>query len=105
MPPGPIFDVDSKRSRLLDLQNKASAPDLWSDADAARKVLAEAARLEDDLTLYDRLASRLQDLETLNELAVEEGDEAASDEVSGGVEKLRRELADLDERILLRREH
>jgi peptide chain release factor 2 len=105
MPPGPIFDVDAKRSRLTELQAKASAPDLWSDPDQARALLAQIARLEDDISLYDRLAGRIEDLQVLNELAQSEGDESAAREVSDGVEALRRELEELDERTLLSGEY
>ncbi len=41
--------VDEARARLHELEQQASAPDLWDDADRARKVTSELARVRDDV--------------------------------------------------------
>ena len=45
--------------------------------------MAELSRLEDDLKIYDRLASRLEEASILHSLAQEEGDEATGAEAEG----------------------
>ena len=48
------------------LETEASRPDLWDDPDLARKVNGELAACTEDLELFDRLSSRLEDAETLH---------------------------------------
>lgn len=99
--PGPIFDVDAKRSQLSDLQQRATAPDLWDDQDAAKSLLAELARVEDDVKLVDDLTRRHEDLQTLFELAHAEDDPSVEDEIRQGIDELQRRVDDLDVRTLL----
>jgi peptide chain release factor 2 len=99
--PGPIFDVEAKRARLAELQQQAAAPNLWDDADAARALLGQLARLEDDLKLFDDLVRAHDDLVTLNELSQSENDPSVEAEIKGGVESLRARLDDLEVRTLL----
>src|SRR6266496_6596830 len=66
------FDLDAKRRELSALREQAAAPDLWEDPDRARRLMRRMAEVEGDLGEVDRLSRYLSDLETLNELAVEE---------------------------------
>ena len=67
--------------------------------------MAELAAVEDDLNVYDSFAAKLDDLTVLNELAIEESDESTAAEVGHGLEELRRELDELETRVLLSGEH
>jgi peptide chain release factor 2 len=67
--------------------------------------MAELSAVEDDLRVHDSFAAKLDDLTVLNELATEEDDEATAAEVEAGLAELRRELADLEIRVLLSGEH
>src|SRR6476619_5338233 len=64
--------IDDLRARRPQLETEASRPDLWDDADVARKVTGELSQVSDDLDLWDGLAARIADAETLAELAREE---------------------------------
>ena len=97
--------IEEARTRLVDLEKQASDPSLWDDPDAARKVTTELSRVKDDVDLVDGLERRLSDLETLDELAREEGDESLEDEIAGGVAALDRDLAALDLQALFTGEH
>ncbi|MBA3622219.1 MAG: peptide chain release factor 2 [Actinomycetota bacterium] len=99
------FDLDAKRRRLTELQAKAGAPDLWNDPAQAQKVMGELAAVEDDLRVHDDFAQRLEDLTVLNELALEEDDNDTAAEVGAGLEGLRRQLTELEIRVLLSGEH
>ena len=61
--------VEEARTRLTELEEQASAPDLWNDSEHARKVTSELASVRDDVQLIDDLDQRVSDLETLYELA------------------------------------
>jgi peptide chain release factor 2 len=97
--------VDAARARLGELEAEVSRPDLWDDPAAARRVNTEMARLGDDVELIDGLDERVSDLETLHELGREEGDDSVEPELEAGVEKLARELDQLELRALFTGEH
>src|SRR5690606_35551809 len=61
--------VDELRARRAQLEAEAARPDLWDDADKAKRVTAELAAVNDDIAQYESLARRLDDAETLHELA------------------------------------
>jgi peptide chain release factor 2 len=64
-------------------------------------VTRELAAVEDDVRLHDGFAQRLEDLETLNLLAQEEGDEESAEEVAAGLQALEGDFAELEVRVLL----
>ena len=70
--------VDELRARRPQLETEASRPDLWDDPDRARTVTGELSSVTDDLDRYDALGSRIDDAETLAELAREEHDDQLS---------------------------
>ena len=59
------------------------------------------AEVEGDVGVVERLSRQLSDLETLNELAVEEDDDATAAEVDQGLATLTRETGDLEVLALL----
>jgi peptide chain release factor 2 len=73
--------IDELRARRPQLEAEASRPDLWDDAERAKRVTSELAGVIDDLDHYEGLAGRLEDADTLYELARDESDEAALAEV------------------------
>ena len=97
--------IDDARARSAQLETEASRPDLWDDPEEARKVTTELSQLRDDVDLFDGLASRLDDAETLFELAREEDDESQEAEIADAVSGLSRELDDLELRSLFSGEH
>ena len=84
------LDIDGARARMGDLESEVSRPDLWDDPDAARAVTTELSQLRDDVELVDGLAGQVSDLETLAQLAREEGDESFEAEIEEGIGSLRR---------------
>src|SRR5947209_8276621 len=97
--------IDDARARVAELEEQASAPDLWSDTDNARKVNSELAQVRDDVELIDGLQQRVSDLETLYELAREEGDESLEGEIEEGLRSVRVELDKMELRALFSGEH
>ena len=97
--------IDAARVRLVELEKEASDPALWDDPEAARKVTTELSRLKNDIDLVDGLDGRLSDMETLDELAREEGDESQEGEIAEGLASIDRELAALDLQALFTGDH
>ena len=91
--------------RLGELEQQASKPDLWDDADAALKITTEMSRVRGDVELIDGFERRISDLETLYELSREEADDSVEPEIADGVSALGRDLKALDLRALFSGEH
>jgi len=68
--------IEELRQRRPQLETEASRPDLWDDQDLAKKVTGELSAAVADIELFDGLVQRVDDAETLAELAREEGDES-----------------------------
>jgi peptide chain release factor 2 len=99
------LDIAAARARIVELEEAVSRPDLWDDQAEARKVTTELARARDDVELVDGLDGQVSDLETLAELAREEGDESIESEIETGMRALSRELDTLELRALFTGEH
>src|ERR1700704_6367441 len=99
------LQIDAGRTRLAELEQDASRPDLWNDQEQARKVTTELARVRDDLELIDGLEERLSELETLFQLGTEEGDDSVEPEVDTGITTLVGDLDRLELRALFSGEH
>jgi peptide chain release factor 2 len=97
--------IDDARARLAELEEQASAPDLWDDADRARQVTSDMASVREDVELMDDLDRRLSDVQTLYELAREEDDASFESEIAGNVAQLQRDLDKLELRALFSGEH
>ena len=100
---GAIFDADRKRSKVLELEKKASHPEFWNNQEEAQSVLQTRSRLERDIELDARLAREGQDIRALAELA-EEGEDVIS-ELESEVRKLEQETQHTEIRMLLSGEH
>jgi peptide chain release factor 2 len=97
--------VDAARTRVEELEVEVSKPDLWDDQERAKKVNSELAQLSEDVAVVDGLDNTVSDLETLAELAREEGDESVESEIDTGIAELSRELDTLELRALFTGEH
>ncbi|MBI1843028.1 MAG: peptide chain release factor 2 [Actinobacteria bacterium] len=97
--------IDVQRARFVELETAASRPDLWDDRDEARRVTSELSNVRDDLAIVDGLMADLGDIETLYELAREEGDDSFEEEIAGGIVALSTQLDDLELRSLFAGEH
>ena len=95
-----FLDIDGKTAELVELRAEASAPDLWDDQDRARQVTSRLARHEQTIALVDDLASSIEDVGVLLELAIEEGDGGSLAEVEGELGRLGTELAVLERESL-----
>ena len=97
--------VAEARARIEELEVEVSKPDLWDDQDRARAVNTELSQLQEDVTLVDQLDGTISDLETLAELAREEGDDSIEEEIRTGLAALGRQLDNLELRALFTGEY
>ena len=92
-------------ARQPQLEAEMSRPDLWDDADAARRVQTELTEVNDDLELFASLGADLEDAETLVELADEENDDSLEDEIVEALAQLAERFATLELRSLFSGEY
>jgi peptide chain release factor 2 len=97
--------VDQLRGRRPQLEAEASRPDLWDDADKARRVTSELAAVNDDLSAFAALSGRLEDAQTLYELARDEGDEASLGEVEQSLSAIDADLRRVELQSMFSGEH
>ncbi|MCU1371822.1 MAG: peptide chain release factor 2 [Ilumatobacteraceae bacterium] len=97
--------IDELRARQPQLETEASRPDLWDDADQARRITGELSSVNDDLEHYDGLAERIEEVETLAELAEEEDDDSVTSEIEAALTSLAADFGALELRSLFTGEH
>lgn len=90
--------IGELRSRLPQLETEMGRPDLWDDAERARQVQTEFSSVREDLDLYDRLSSEVDDLEVMLEMSAE--DPSFADEATALSKKLSEEFNRLELRAL-----
>lgn len=100
-----VFDVPTTEAEIAELEQQASAPDLWDDQANAQKVTSRLSFLQGELRRMHELKSRVEDLPVMFELAEAEGDEGAMDEAVAELAKLEKDVGDLEVRTLLSGEY
>ena len=97
--------VEQLRARRPQLEAEASRPDLWDDADRARRVTGELSAVTDDIEQYEQLAGRVDDAETLHELGRDEGDDDTLAEVERSLAGIDADLRRIELRSMFAGEH
>jgi peptide chain release factor 2 len=100
-----VMRVDDLRREVAELEQKAAAPDLWNDVEAAQALTSRLSYLQGDLRRVEELRSRLDDVGLLHEMAAEEGDEATTAETERELASIRTVLDELEVRTLLSGEY
>ena len=100
-----VTDVDALSARIGDLEAQAAAPDLWDDPEAAQKVTSALSHAQAEKRRLSELASRIDDLEVMVELAAEEADADARIEAEAEFASIRQALDELEVRTLLSGEY
>ena len=93
---GGIFDVDSKQAKLEKIIEQLSDPAIWDDPKKAQELNKEKVHIEKELTKFNVLESAIQDSIELTEIAIEEEDNSALEEISNEIIKNESTLRDLE---------
>jgi peptide chain release factor 2 len=99
------LDLAGKRGRMIELEAEMARPDLWDDQNHAREVTTEFGRVSDDIKVLDGLAQRIDDAETLFELAAEESDESQEAEIEREIAEVSAAFDQLELRSLFTGEY
>jgi len=93
------------RNRIIELESEMQRPDLWDDADLAKRVNTEYADVKDDLDTFDGLAGKLDDADVLHDMARELDDESQEAEIESELVAIKAKLDQLELRSLFTGEH
>ena len=89
------------KDEIDELEQKATEPGFWNDMDKSQKVLQRTKSLKTKLEKFESLEGQWEDVLTLNQLGLEEGEESIIPEVEEGIRKLREDFQKLRLETLL----
>jgi peptide chain release factor 2 len=98
---GGVFDFDSKKKRLEELNQLTSKPDFWNDADKAQTVLKEQAGIKNALDSWEKHRADLEEARFFLDLSKDEKSEEALNEAAAKVGKVAEELAEVELKQML----
>jgi peptide chain release factor 2 len=100
-----VLDLDTMRKEAATLEERAAAPDLWNDAEAAQRVTSRLSYVQGEIRRAEALRRRVDDLSVLAELAADEGDDEVLAEAEAELESLRTAIGEAEVRTLLSGEY
>jgi peptide chain release factor 2 len=100
-----VLDVPAMRREASDLEQQASAPDLWNDTEHAQQVTSRLSYVQGEIRRLEDLRRRVDDAQVLWELAEEADDAAARAEAEAEVTALQGAIDELEVRTLLSGEY
>ncbi len=100
-----VTDLASLESQIADLEQQASAPDLWDDQDKAQQVTSNLSRAKAEHDRVTGMDTRIDDLEALVELGQEENDAETMVEAERELAGVKKAVGELEVRTLLSGEY
>lgn len=97
--------IEPKKERIQDLDYQMAAPGFWDDLDKAQKVAQEANNLKSEVDTFTSLETKVDDLDTLWEMAMEEKDDTLVSEMESELEGAKHTLSELELGMLLSDEY
>lgn len=87
-----LFDISGKNVEIKALDNEIAKEGFFNDLVNSQKVLQKSKNLKTVVENYENLRKDLEDLSTLNALAIEENDESLVEEIGKGIYKLNKQI-------------
>ena len=78
---GTLFDLAARQQTIVDLEKRMGEPGFWDDKEYSRKIVTQLKAEKAIVTPLTAAVDRVEDLQTLLELATEESDDDAMGEV------------------------
>lgn len=102
---GGIFDYESKKERLEEVNAELEQPDVWSEPERAQALGKERSSLQAVVETIDQLEHGVDDVEGLLELAIEAEDQETFDEIEPELSDLESKLEQLEFRRMFAGDH
>lgn len=95
------FDLPKLMRQIEELEQKAAEPEFWNDMENSQKVLQHTKSMKSKVDRYHALETLLGDLDTLNQLGMEEQDGSVIVEIQEGLQKFKDKFESLRLETLL----
>jgi peptide chain release factor 2 len=95
-----FLDVEGKETEIVELAAQASEPGLWNNPDRAREITSKLSRHEATIKHVSDIGHGIDDVDTLLEMALDEGDKESLEEVESELESIAADLAILERESL-----
>jgi len=96
-----VVGIERLEAEIADLSEQAGVPDLWDDTEKAQKVTSALSHRQAELAKITSIATRLDDLEIMVQLANEESDAAAAADARTELAGIQKLLGELEVQTLL----
>jgi peptide chain release factor 2 len=100
-----VLDIPKLRREAADLEQQASAPDLWNEPENAQRVNSRLSYTQGEIRRVEDLRRRVDDAQVLWDMAVEADDETFKAEAEAEVTSLQGSIDELEVRTLLSGEY
>ncbi|RFF31948.1 peptide chain release factor 2 [Wenzhouxiangella sediminis] len=90
------LDYDGKVEKLEEVTRELEVPSVWDDPEHAQKLGKERSDLDRSVTAQREVIEGVRDAADLLELAQEEDDEETLESVAGDLQRLEKQVADLE---------
>lgn len=100
-----VTDLAALEAQIADLEQRAAAPDLWDDPDAAQQVTSALSRAKAEHDRVTGMDARIDDLEVLAEMGLEEDDDDTVAEAERELAAVKKAVGELEVRTLLSGEY
>lgn len=98
---GGLFDLETKRARIHELEEQMATPSFWDDQGAAQKVIDESNVLKKYVESFEAIEENLENLEVSYELVKEEADQELFDELNEQLQVFMKKINDFELELLL----
>ena len=86
------LNLDAMRKEIMELDQKATAPNFWDDMEKSQKILQRSSSLKNKLASCEKLQNAYDDLLALIDLADEEGDLSLLPQAQEELENFKKDL-------------
>ncbi len=90
------LNIESKKKRVLEINNQLAKEEVWSDLDLSQKLSKEKTSLEKIVASYEIVFDKVSDSQVLLDISIEENDDSSIDEISNGVFEISKMVEELE---------
>ena len=103
---GASLDLENKKQKIAEMERGMEEPGFWDDPEKSTRTVKELKNMKDAVAKYAALNAKVEDIETLIEMGVEEnGDDEITAEAGEELKELKADLENIRTSLLLSGEY
>ncbi len=96
-----VFDISSKENEAKELEKTASQPHFWNDPIKAQSTMRQLGNLTEETRLWRGLAKRVQSLQEIVEISLQDDDFSLEENVSTELREIQSQISELEVQLSL----